>query len=149
MEQPEGEAWQERPAFKRPTNWATCGLSAIRPGFGFGFQARLGPIGSIRDTHSLDTSAWQVNACTLTLRFSRLGRKNAEIIEQIKADAKERYQQNVGRPRKGEEKSVETLPQIFGEKSRDLIGKRYNVSGLRPVCTRNATTLRRSNCCAA
>jgi hypothetical protein len=43
-----------------------------------------------------------------------------------KAKAKERYDQNVGRPKVGEEKSKETFPSI---QSRDAIGARVGVSG--------------------
>ena len=56
--------------------------------------------------------------------------KFAEAVEAWaayeKAKAKERQEQNVGRPKTGEEKSVETFPQI---KSRDAIGARVGVSG--------------------
>jgi len=52
---------------------------------------------------------------------------NAAAIqaEYEKAKAKERYDKNVGRPKAGEEKSVENFPQI---KSRDAIGARVGVS---------------------
>ena len=103
------------------TRYKACEIAEVEPRFAqfSGSYSEAFEFARAANIQRRDLTASQRAA----IAVFKAGPEESRINEQIKAEAKERQ------IRKSSDSVVETLPQQTGQKSRDQIGKRYNVNG--------------------